>query len=195
MYTMQRKFLVFFLLTIFSLSYLSAQHCSDATVADNGASAKIRDGGGFSASYSFPCVNRGVYTEIEVPFKVFNTVPRGNSDDQVYKMRIDKISNLPDGMCWVTNKVDNVFQKGEGGLLVLRGITNDATGQFNLSITVSFDTEGQGVFNRADVNYNKVSSTGRMILRVNEPGAECPEIDYDLQSNIAGTVSNTAYKQ
>jgi hypothetical protein len=177
------------------ISNVNAQHCSDATVADNGASAKIRDGGGFQASYSFPCVTQGVYTEIAVPFKVFNTVPRGNSDDNVSKMRIDQIGNLPDGMCWVTSKADNVFSRGEGGLLILRGIASDNAGQFSLNITVSFDTDGDGLFDRTDVNYNKVSNTGRMIVRLINPGTDCMDIDYDIQSNIAASGNNTASRQ
>ncbi len=174
---------------------LLAQHCSDATVPDTGASAKIRAGGGFQASYSLPCIQQGVYTEVAVPFQVFNTVPRGNSDDVVAQMRIDNISNLPAGMCWVTNKADNVFQRGEGGLLMLRGIASDNVGQFALQITLSFDTNGEGTFNRTDVNYNKVSNTGRMILRVVNPGEACPDIDYDLASNIAASGTNTALRQ
>lgn len=186
-------------LTTFFLSLLisnvSAQHCSDATVTDNGASAKIRDGGGFQASYSFPCVTQGVYTEIAVPFKVFNTVPRGNSDDIVSKMRIEQISNLPTGMCWVTSKSDNTFNRGEGGVLMLRGIASDNPGQFTLNITVSFDTNGYGEFDRMDVNYNKVSNTGRMIVRLINPGTDCMDIDYDIQSNIAASGNNTASRQ
>ena len=176
---------------------MQAQHCSDITVADNGASAKLRDGAGFSGSYTFPCVAEGTYSEIAVPFKTFLTIAKGNSDDTVYQMRIDQISNLPEGMCWVTNKPNNVFGRNEGGLLVLRGITNDNAGQFNLNITMSFDTKGDGTFARENVNYNKISKTGKMIVRVIAPGATCEPIDYEVVSNTSGIPSGnpTASKQ
>ena len=189
------KLLAILLFVSASSSGAFAQHCSDVSVPDNNSYSKIRSGGGFTGSYALPCVAIGQYTEIEVPFKVFNTVPHGNADDTVYQMRIEQITNLPEGMCWLSSKADNTFAKGEGGRLVFRGITNDNAGQYVLAVTVSFDTNGSGAFNRPNVNYNKVSNTGRMILRVTTDANQCADIDYDLASNIAGAGPNTAAKQ
>lgn len=189
--TYRSLFLVMFTL---SALFTQAQHCSDAAVDDNGASSKIRNGGGFVGSYSLPCIMQGTYTEVAVPFKVFTTVPRGNSDDVVHALRIESIANLPDGMCWVSSRANNTFLAGEGGLLMLRGITNDNIGQFGLDIKLSFDTTGDGAFDRTDVNYNKVSNTGKMILRVTNASVNCEDVDYEAQSNVAGGLPNTASK-
>lgn len=191
-----KKLTVIILLFASAYNFAIAQHCSDKNVPDNGSHAKIRQGGGFTGSYSFPCIVQNKYTELEVPFKVFNTIPHGNADDTVYQMKIEQISNIPEGMCWVTSRENNTFSKGEGGVLVLRGITADNIGQYQLSILVSFDTKGTGQFDRPNLSYNKVSNTGRMILRVTATADQCPEIDYDQQSNIAGSAGlNTAAKQ
>ncbi len=165
---------------------IHAQHCSELSIADNGSSVQMKSGSGFSGSYSLPCIEQGNEVQIDVPFQVFNTIIRGNNDDQVYKMRIDKISNIPSGMCWVTSHSDRTFQKGQGGLLVFKGKTNDEPGQYNLNVIVSFDTDGNGDFDREAVNYNKITKTGKMVLRVANGVVSCQPIDYETTGNIAG---------
>jgi hypothetical protein len=190
----KNAFLVFMLAMFISINS-NAQHCGEAAIADNGASAKLKDGSGFSGSYALPCIQQGAYTELTVPFKLFTTIPHGNGDDTVYQMRIDQISNLPEGMCWLSTKADNIYKMNEGGNLMLRGITKDNTGQFSLSITMSFDTNGDGTFDRTNVNYNKISKTGKMILRVVNSGMSCEMVDYSLSGNIAGSGVTTASGQ
>lgn len=175
-----------FCAVFFTTAGLNAQHCSELSIPDNGSSMKLKSGSGFSGSYSLPCIEQGNQTQIEVPFQVFNTIIRGNNDDQVYKMRIDKITNIPSGMCWVTSHESRTFQKGEGGLLVFKGTTKDDPGQYNLEVLVSFDTDGNGDFDREAVNYNKISKTGKMILRVANGTVSCQPIDYETQGNTAG---------
>lgn len=174
------------LLLLFSAP-LKAQHCGETTVPNNTEFAKLQDGMGFLGSYALPCVTKGTYAEVQVPLKTFRLIKHLNGDDTVFAMRIESISNMPAGMCWVTNKADNTFAAGEGGSLIIRGITNDKPGQYNLAIVVSFDTTGDGTFSRANVNYNTISKSGRMILRVNTPGSDCPRIDYSDPGNLAGT--------
>lgn len=192
---MRKNALLVFALAIFISINLNAQHCGEVYIADNGASAKLKDGSGFSGSYALPCISQTVYAEIVVPFKVFNTIPHGNGDDTVYQMRIDQISNLPEGMCWLSTKADNIYKMNEGGNLMFRGITKDNTGQFTLNITMSFDTDGDGTFDRISVNYNKISKTGKMILRVVNTSMSCEIVDYSLPGNIAGAGITTASGQ
>lgn len=177
------------LLTVFAFFYVNtikAQHCNEPVVPNNTAFAKLQDAMGFIGSYALPCIAQGTYTEVQIPLKNFRFIKHLNGDDTVYAMRIESISNLPDGMCWVTNKADNTFTSGEGGSLIVRGTTNDNLGQYNLNIVVSFDIDGIGTFSRANENYNRISKSGRMILRVNAPGTACPGIQYSLPSNISG---------
>ena len=186
-----RNALLLLIITFGLTISLHAQHCSEPTVPNNTAFAKLQDGMGFIGSYALPCIAQGTYTEVQIPLKNFRLIKHLNGDDTVYAMRIESISNLPDGMCWVTNKADNTFAAGEGGSLIVRGTTNDNVGQYNLNIIVSFDIDGSGNFGRANENYNKVSKSGRMILRVNAPGTACPGIQYSLPGNISGAETST----
>lgn len=163
-----------------------AQHCGEATVPNNTEFDKLQDGMGFLGAYALPCIARGTYTEVQIPLKTFRLIKHLNGDDTVYQMRIVSINNLPEGMCWVTNKADNTFAAGEGGSLIVKGTTNDNPGQYNLNVVVSFDVTGDGTFSRANENYNKVSKSGRMILRVNNPGNACERINYTIPGNTAG---------
>ncbi len=174
------------LFILLSANTINAQHCGEATVPNNTEFAKLQDGMGFLGSYALSCIPRGAYTEVQVPLKNFRLIKKLNNDDTVYAMRIESINNIPAGMCWVTNKADNTFGPGEGGSLIIRGITNDKAGQYNLTLTVSFDVTGSGEFTRANVNYNTISKSGRMILRVTDKGADCPKIDYSDPGNVAG---------
>ena len=182
---------LFILFSLVFTSTINAQHCSEPTVPNNTAFAKLQDGMGFIGSYAISCIPKGSYTEVAIPFKTFRLIKHLNGDDTVYHMRIESISNLPEGMCWATNAADNTFAAGEGGSLIVKGITNDNTGQYNLTIIVSFDITGDGKFTRANENYNKISKSGRMILRVNNPGAACEKLDYTLPGNTAGTETTT----
>ncbi len=165
---------------------LIAQHCSETIVPNNTEYAKLQDGMGFLGSYALPCIAKGVYTEVQIPLKNFRLIKHLNGDDTVYTMRIESINNIPSGMCWVTNKADNTFAAGEGGSLIIKGITNDKPGQYSLSIVVSFDITGDGTYTRTNVNYNTISKSGRMILRVNEQGGSCESINYAVPGNTAG---------
>ncbi|HLP50962.1 MAG TPA: hypothetical protein VK154_08760 [Chitinophagales bacterium] len=176
-------------LIVFALVFgngVYAQHCAEATVPNNTEFSKLQDGMGFLGAYALPCIARGTYTEVQIPLKTFRLIKHLNGDDTVYQMRIVSISNLPEGMCWVTNKADNTFAAGEGGSLIVKGTTTDNAGQYSLNVVVSFDIAGDGTFGRTNENYNKVSKSGRMILRVNEPGTACERINYTIPGNTAG---------
>lgn len=183
---------VFFVLI--SVVSIQAQHCTEAMANANGDESKIRPGGGFKGAYSLPCIAQGSFIEVAVPFQVFSTIPKGNSDDKVFAMRIDEVKNLPDGFCWVSSSSTNTFSEGTGGTLYFRGITHDQAGQYTLAITMSFDTDGDGVFDRTAVNYNKVSNTGKMILRVSNDVTPCENIDYSLPGNIASIATSSIEK-
>lgn len=192
---MKNAFLLLALICLLSFK-TNAQHCDDVTGPNNSAFAKLQDGMGFIGSYAIPCIPQGVNNEVQIPLKNFRIIKHLNGDDTVYAMRIESITNLPEGMCWVTNKADNTFATGEGGSLIIRGTTNDKAGQYNLNIVVSFDITSSGTFSRANENYNKVSKSGRMILRVSVPGSVCTPLDYSLPGNVAGAeTTSTIEKQ
>jgi hypothetical protein len=184
--------LVLSLVFLFAAYGAQAQHCVQSAIPGTTDFHKIKDGTGFIASYSLPCIVQGGYSEIAIPFKVYNTIIRGRNDDAVYRMRIDAVSNLPAGMCWATDRSDNVFEKGEAGTLTIRGITSDNSGQYVLKVTLSFDTENKGEFNRAQVDFNDITQSGKMILRVSNGNTACERLDYNSIGNTAG--NNVATK-
>lgn len=53
---------------------------------------------------------------------------------------IDSINNLPTGLCWSTNSVDNTFGGGQNGVIYLSGIVWAYPGQYKLQIYVSATT-------------------------------------------------------
>ena len=189
-YKIGKALFLFVFASVFSTG-VYAQHCAEATVPNNTEFGKLQDGMGFLGAYALPCITHGTYTEVQIPLKTFRLIKHLNGDDTVYQMRIVSISNLPEGMCWVTNKADNTFAAGEGGSLIVKGTTTDNLGQYNLNVVVSFDITGDGTFSRANENYNKISKSGRMILRVNSPGSACDRIDYTIPGNTAGSVSTS----
>lgn len=163
-----------------------AQHCTEASVQSNDSYKKLQEGSGFAASYSISCITQGVQTTLGIPFRVFNYIANKNSNDTIYKMRIDRVENLPVGTCWATNRADNTFMRGEGGMMQVSGLTNDFTGQYTIDIYFSFDTNNDGEFDRINVGYTKIAKTGKMILRVIAPGGNCERPDYAIVGNIAG---------
>lgn len=170
--------LALFIAIIFTSHLTSAQSCAGKQVADNSSYLKLKKGSGFSGSYALPCIQKDYQAEVNVPFQTFTTIAHLNGEDTVYAMRIDKITNLPAGLCWATTSANNTFKPGEGGILQFSGVVVDNPGQYNLTMIMSFDTSGDGKFDRTDVNYNIISKTGKLILRVNTTGADCPSIDY-----------------
>lgn len=107
---------------------------------------------GFERSDSVaPFINGEISTTV-IQFQNFDTVWFGGQFLILQSLRIDSIGNLPDGLCWATNKPNNTFTTNETGCIKITGVTCDQPGQYKLKIRVSpnfgvpvtIDDEGDG---------------------------------------------------
>lgn len=102
---------------------------------------------GFEHPDSIECFESGVAGEVVVNFKNFtNLVIPGTGPVTVYYLRIDSILNLPCGICWATNKSNNVFAGGEQACIKFTGTTTDQVGQYKLKLVLKAQIT-QGPYN------------------------------------------------
>lgn len=178
----------FSLLFFFSFcNTLSAQHCSTTVPVEQCDATGITEG--FLSAELLQCITKGQRTQIAIPFVVYSHIP--NSTDSVYRMRIESVSNLPCGLCWVSGNTANTFNVSEGGCLVIQGTTNDVAGQYTLNVSLSFDTGGTGNWTQTGVSLNSlVTSTEKLILRLLNPEESCGGINYSISGNTAAGSCN-----
>lgn len=107
---------------------------------------------GFERSDSIaPFINGEISTTV-IQFQNFDTVWFGGQFLILQSLRIDSIGNLPEGLCWATDKADNTYSTNESGCIKITGVTCDQPGQYKLKIRVSpnfgvpvtIDDEGDG---------------------------------------------------
>lgn len=176
-----------FVFFLFFFNASNSQHCATTVPVEQCDVSGITEG--FISSDLLQCIAQGQRTETAIPFKVFSHVP--NTTDSVYRMKIESVSNLPCGLCWVSSNAHDSYQANGGGCIVIQGTTNDAAGQYTLNITLSFDTSGNGTWTQTGVSLNTlVSSNGKIILRLLNPEESCGTINYSASGNTAATNCN-----
>lgn len=81
------------------------------------------------------------------------------SSIHVNYLKIDSINNLPNGLCWVTNKSNNTFNGGESGIIYVSGTPTSvsAPGQYKLVIYIDVSAQGLPAF----TNQNAEQLTGQ----------------------------------
>ena len=118
---------------------VSAQYCgSPDTLGCN--SLSIPDSVGlYPSPDSFPPLLNNFLTAATIQFRNFDTLLFGSQVLPVYSLTWDTIENLPPGLCWSTDKVNNTYGRGEGGCIHIRGLACGPTGQYKLSTLVTVD--------------------------------------------------------
>ncbi|MBX2908800.1 MAG: T9SS type A sorting domain-containing protein [Chitinophagales bacterium] len=102
---------------------------------------------GFEHPDSIDCFVSGESGEVVMRFKNFsNLIIPSTGSVNVYFIRIDSILNLPCGICWSTNKANNVFAGGEDGCIKFTGTTTDQVGQYKLKLAIKAQIT-QGIYN------------------------------------------------
>lgn len=97
-------------------------------------------------SDSLPSVINGEVSTTTIQFKNYDTVRHPTFGlVTVSKLRIDTINNLPNGLCWATNKSDNTYDNQEDGCIRVIGTTCADPGVYKLNIAVAVDV-GLGIF-------------------------------------------------
>lgn len=120
-------------------------------------------------SDSLACMVRGQQVSDTLYFTMFSRL----SGFVIDSVTIDSVNNLPDGICWATNRANNTFGAGKNGVLYLKGQTFASSGQYKLRIFINASTN---VFPIPVANLE--TATGiRYYVRLTCPGDACPPID------------------
>ena len=121
------------------------------------------------SSDSLACMIRDQQVSDTLYFTIFNKL----SGFFVDSVTIDSVNNLPTGICWATNSVNNTFGAGQNGVLYLSGQPQASSGQYKLQVYINATTS---VFPIPVANLE--TATGiRYYVRLICPGDACPPID------------------
>lgn len=146
---------------------------------------------GFENPDSIDCFVTGVAGDVVVQFKNFtNLVIPGTGPVTVYYMRIDSILNLPCGICWSTNKANNVFAGGEDGCIKFTGTTTDQVGQYKLKLVLKAQIT-QGNYNpQALIDppgglepYENTIPNTKLYAKVKDANGACAHVDTSASAN------------
>lgn len=118
-----------------------------------------------------PCIVRNQTTNTVVELKNYDIYNFGGQTITVNSIRFDTIDNLPNGLCWATNKANNTFANQEDGCIRISGNTADFSGQYKLNLVITMDI---GV----PIQTNVDAMGLKLFLRVIDNAAvACPAID------------------
>lgn len=155
---------------------------------------------GFQKPNEIECFESGVNGEVVVQFKNFtNLVIPGTGPVTVYYMRIDSILNLPCGICWSTNKNNNVFAGGEDGCIKFTGTTTDQVGQYKVKFILKAQITNGAYNPQALIDppgglepYEGIIPNTKLYVKVKASGsATCADVDTAAgANNLVGNVAN-----
>ncbi len=117
---------------------------------------------------ALPCATRGLVMRDTIYFTNFSTFAIATVDS----MRIDSIY-LPAGLCWSTNKRNNMFGTGASGAILISGTPTCPSGIYKIKLVVDVYTS-IGSFMAQD---GEALAHLRYHLRVSCPSYGCPTID------------------
>ncbi len=128
-----KKILLF--TTCFILVFsVSAQYCGNSGSSQCTASGAVLQPGLSPMSDSLPPFVNNVASTTVIEFRNFNTVFFGGGQFTLQSLKLDSIENLPNGLCWASDKVNNTYANSENGCIKVNGTPCDSTGQYKLRI-------------------------------------------------------------
>lgn len=127
------------LLSLFCLFTVAAtaQYCGNSGPAQCTASGTVTEPGLSPTADSLPPLVNSVNSTTVIEFKNFDTVYFGGNAFKIQSLRIDTIDNLPSGLCWASDRVDNTYGNSESGCIKVNGVPCDSTGQYKIRIIAS----------------------------------------------------------
>ncbi len=171
------------LIAIISTQLAFAQYCGFSGPSMCTPSGAYSTPGFFPLPADLPPLVNGDGAGTTLQFHNFDTLIFSGNILKVQSFRIDSIGNLPNGLCWATNKTNNTFGNQEDGCLVFNGTVCANPGQYRLAfrITVTVGTTPP---------YLPISTEGAaanlfLYLRVNNSGDAVVALDTTGQT--AGT--------
>ena len=146
----------------------SAQYCGNSGTGQctpNG----ILTTPGFTASQDIPCIIRGQLINQVIEFSMAPSVNWG----PLYIWRFDSIENLPDGLCWSTDRPNNTYDTLQSGCIKIAGVTNALSGQYKLRITGTITTQ----YAPFQTEIEAVGFNATILLRViDQSSLVCPPV-------------------
>lgn len=138
--------------------------------------------GGFQAMNTVPCAEKGVAYSQSIQFTMFDQF-NFQGQQTVDSMEFVSIGNLPCGLCWAVNDADKRYAAYEDGCIKISGTTNDASGQYKLTLSLKAWINGNPV--GITVPASLVDQTGiALYVRVKDnAGANCPNVDTASSAN------------
>ena len=116
---------------------VSAQYCGSSSPTQCTPSGNVTEPGLSPMSDSLPPFVNGVLSTTVIQFKNFDTVYFGGNPYQIQSLRIDSIENLPQGLCWASDRVNNTYANSEDGCIKVNGTPCGPTGQYKMRIIAS----------------------------------------------------------
>lgn len=161
---------------------LQAQQCTDVPDFEYPYDGQLSLQG-FVPSDQITCVPQAQNLEVLIPFLAYSTIPNGQSVDSLQSFKINSISNLPCGLCWALNKGNKTYEPGESGLLLIKGFTSSAIGQYILNIDVTITLITGTTLNTTIEAI--AGSLGKVVLRVVDSDGSVVPVNYGIQGNIS----------
>ena len=88
-------------------------------------------------SDSLAPVDNGIANTTIIQFKNYNTAVYNGITVTVQQLKIDSINNLPNGLCWATNKANDTYANQESGCIKVSGTPCADPGVYKLVIKVT----------------------------------------------------------
>ncbi|MDB5283700.1 MAG: hypothetical protein JWO06_2775 [Bacteroidota bacterium] len=184
------------LIALFTMQFLSAQYCGNSgpavctpvTTGPLGAFVPTPD--------SLPPILNGSTCSTVLHFKNFNVISFGGQSLTIQSLKIDTIANLPNGLCWATNKANNTWLNQEDGCVALSGTCCSLPGQYLLYIIVDANVGVAITTNMAACGvhyYMRVNNLGDPITQV-DTMVTAPFQQYGTEAPVcAACACNTNY--
>jgi hypothetical protein len=145
------KRFLFFVVALLMFREVSGQYCgvfdSSACIIDTGA---FTAPGLYPRPDSFPPFLNNFLTSTSIQTLTFDSIFFGSEILYVDLLTWDTIENLPPGLCWSTNKLNNTFRPGEFGCIRFSGLPCGPTGQYKLVTLVTVSIDGFPVETEGD---------------------------------------------
>jgi len=167
---MKKLFFVLALIIIFNANH--AQSCGNSGPAIGSPAGNDTVGKLTPVYTSLPPVINDSITELRIEFKNIDTIDFAGSVLTLHALKVDSILNLPQGLCWATNKTDNTFGPSEDALIKISGTPCDTPGQYKLNFWLLANFGNGWVAWDIDVDTGPDYS-----LRLANPGQQVPAVD------------------
>jgi hypothetical protein len=139
---------------------------------------------GFADPNELNCIQTGIYSEVVIPFRCFqNQIRQLHLQDttiviqNLYAVKIESISNLPAGLCWITKPSNCSISGDELGALIVKGTTAIASGVYPLDLKLSINTKNNGYDYSGLATQAYEGLFGKAVLRVMTTNGECPSVN------------------